>query len=143
VIINTRDLTGKGLDWAVAEAISLPMKSHDDVEWPDDAEWIAEHDGLINQYTEYHNHSSMNRRYDKTPFSPSVDWSQCGPLIGEFIEDMSIQPGNIWMAVAFGYFTYHRAESPQIAICRAVVAAKLGEIVAIPDGLCDAQEEAK
>lgn len=141
MIINTRDLSGKGLDWAVAEAIGLPMKSHHEVRYPDAVEWIAERDGTINHYVEDDNNNSMSRRYDKTPFSPSVDWLQCGPLIGNFIEHMSIQPGDLWMAVAFGHFTYHKAETPQIAICRAVVAAKLGETVAIPDGLCDAQED--
>ncbi|MDN0031249.1 phage protein NinX family protein [Serratia marcescens] len=125
MIINTCELTGKALDLAVAEAICLPMKSHDDVEWPDDVEWMAESSGLINHYEEYHNHSGMNRRYDKTPFSPSTNWGQCGPLIEKFHISFSGDESNYLFSA-----------------CRAIVALHLGDVVAIPDGLCEAQEKA-
>ena len=73
-------------------------------------------------------------------FSPTSNWSQCGPMIAEF---------GVWLSDDEGAFTasckphfdraIYDAETPQIAICRAVVAAKLGDEVDIPDELMESK----
>lgn len=69
-------------------------------------------------------------------YSPSTVWSDCCPLVC-YVEHVSLQPGKLWAAVACGVFQYHKAETPAIAICRAVVAARLGDEVDIPDELME------
>lgn len=70
-------------------------------------------------------------------YSPSTDWRDCSSLV-DYVEHVSLQPGKLWAAVACGVFQYHKAETPMVAICRAVVSAKLGDEVDIPDDLMEA-----
>ncbi len=63
------------------------------------------------------------------PFFPPpyvTDWAWCGPLIEKYGIDLHWQPddenGDRWMAYSFG-INGMLAETPQIAICVAVMAA--------------------
>lgn len=58
-------------------------------------------------------------------------------VLSHYVEHVSLQPGKLWAAVACGVFQYHKTETPMIAICRAVVSAKLGDEVEIPDELIE------
>ncbi|HHQ6628329.1 TPA: phage protein NinX family protein [Serratia fonticola] len=112
--VKTSELTGQALDWAVAKAICPPSFA-DNINPASGLSFWSE--GWLSNG------------------GPSTDWGRCGPLIAEYIEHMSIQPGDTWMAVAFGHFTYYKGPTPQIAICRAVVAYKLGDEIELPSEL--------
>lgn len=152
--VKTSELSGVQLD--VAVALALEMTGGD----------LRVRGG---NGCSYYNGSGL-----KT-FSPSTDWSQCGPLMTTyqiFIEpphdvhksmlDEKGNPKGCWET----YESWHASvstrvaerppreafegwyfpggpyraegETPQIAICRAVVAAKLGDEVDIPDELMEA-----
>lgn len=65
---------------------------------------------------------------------PDVEWSQGGPLIDKFHTDLHFD-GRAWWAQADtvkGNAIAVRHEHPLTAVCRAIVAAKLGDTVAVP-----------
>ena len=119
VNVKIADLTGAALDWAVAVAVgaeSIEIDKH----------------GLTADL------GSIKHCED---WSPSTDWSQGGPLIEQFGVD--IEKDHDWSAFCFVYAydtTIERAATmggpaPLIAVCRAIVAAKLGETVDVPEVL--------
>ncbi|CAM3637325.1 phage protein NinX family protein [Xenorhabdus thuongxuanensis] len=118
--IKTSALTGRALDWAVAMAIGAKPVAWEKrgkvLELPNRDYFVAA-DGYF--YT----------------FKPTTDWAQCGQLI-EAYKVKSEHSEHIWYAsckrrmLALG-------RTPQIAICRAVVAAQLGDEVEIPDELVE------
>jgi len=120
--IKTSELEGAALDWAVAKA----------QEWDDET--------LL----------ALARQYKKSwPFdnhTPSTDWSQCGPLIDRF--EVSLQNnreywhGVVHKGVNFSGMPMDQfnkllcgGESAKVAACRAIVAAKMGDTVDVPEGL--------
>ncbi|CDG21039.1 conserved protein of unknown function [Xenorhabdus poinarii G6] len=81
-----------------------------------------------------------------TEYSPSTDWEQCGQLIEKYIDDLTHMAfrGDHWVANCravlvddFSIFKTQTGDTPQIAICRAVVAAQSGDEVDIPDELLE------
>lgn len=74
----------------------------------------------------------------------SSDWSQCGPLIGLYKVSVT-ECSDSWIASIISqhdhdlYAGLENGGTPQIAICRAVVSAKLGDEVEIPDELMEAK----
>ncbi|PHM23284.1 phage protein NinX family protein [Xenorhabdus budapestensis] len=113
--IKTSELTGKALDWAVALAMGSEII-----------------------FTRY-------RRM--CIYSPSTDWAQCGKLIEEYEMDLAPVMGGTYCAglsITEGalctddYVSIDMyGDTPQIAICRAVVAAQLGAEVEVPDELVE------
>lgn len=109
--VKTADLTGPALDWAV---------------------WLADFGepgepcrraGLI--------WTAMNEYW-----SPSTDWSQGGPLIEKHGVELAppTSEGDWWGAAVWkakARFLLD-GENPLIAACRAIVAAKLGDMVSVP-----------
>lgn len=78
-------------------------------------------------------------------FSPTSNWSQCGPLIEQY--DMNVSAPffgcEAWANIqtgSFGGAKSWKGVTCQEAICRAVVAAKLGDEVDIPDELMEVGE---
>ncbi|HHQ6598100.1 TPA: phage protein NinX family protein [Serratia fonticola] len=142
MVINTKDLTGKHLDWAVAKALDIDM--------------------FINPFNEVM--KKQPEGIGPVRFEPSTNWGQCGPFIEQF--EISLQPPTTrhvnygdgkggwekiehWTAtVPVQHANQHnqklladlaipnigRATGPTslIAICRAIVDAKLGDIVTTP-----------
>jgi hypothetical protein len=125
--IKTADLTRYALDWAVAtceegEAISKEWHPH-----------FASYGGEL--------------RLRATPYSPSTDWNQGGPIIER--EKIEVTPptpkwcdeqaDNDWMAVSLpavrGEATLEVGPTPLIAAMRCYVASKLGDEVEIPEEL--------
>ena len=110
--IKTSELEGAALDWAVAEAVNgFEGLSH----------WSAVTYG---------------------GYSPSTDWSQGGPLIERFQIMTKSSASGTWIAYIpvpkkDGYLDWIKTsgQSPLIAACRAIVAAKLGDEVDVPEGL--------
>ncbi|BET97319.1 phage protein NinX family protein [Xenorhabdus taiwanensis] len=117
--IKTSKLTGQALDWAVALAQG----------WQ--------------KMADYNGYSTPNGVVLVSEYAPSWDWEVCGRLIEEFTMDLSCEietTGTIWSAKEYYYSNgWSYAETPQIAICRAVVSSKLGDEVDIPDELLEAK----
>lgn len=78
---------------------------------------------------------------DKENYRPSTNWCQCGPLIARHrIRLMPPYPGVSkhsdldvqWMARAEHSDDHIYGETPEIAICRAIVSAAFGDVYGIP-----------
>lgn len=144
--VKTADLIGPALDWAVAQVCVAEGSVSID---PQDAQsrlpyvtfdaagpWIwgagREQRGTVNKETgkPWVFHGPGGR------FEPSTDWGQGGPLIEEH------QIGLDWNGVdgtAMWWLATHQdiaapqiGDTPLIAACRAIVAAKLGDEVQVP-----------
>ncbi|PHM22989.1 phage protein NinX family protein [Xenorhabdus ehlersii] len=154
--IKTRELTGRALDWAVAVATNMDIyicgRSRD-AEYG----WIGNYNVTAaafkkpvitvspcgDVYIEFQAEVKL--------YSPSTDWAQCGELIekyemdlcpvmgGSYCAGLSITTGALCTDDYVSIDMY--GKTPQIAICRAVVAAKLGDEVEIPDELEGADNE--
>ena len=111
--IKTSELEGAALDWAVARSLGEHIGT--------DSEWCI---GVL--------------------YSPSINWSQCGPLIRDHIIMLQHTQGAVigdacgeWMATATYDDGVCLADTPLIAACRAIVAAKLGDEVEVPSVLVE------
>lgn len=117
VKMKTSELSGPALDLAVAEAVGVEL------------------------YNKHHE-EDLRILIDPgicTTWAPSSNWHQCGTLIERHEVDFHghLNGDRVYMArcreigdVWFG------GSSPLIAICRAIVAAKLGDEVEVPEELC-------
>ncbi|MEX0445199.1 phage protein NinX family protein [Xenorhabdus sp. SGI246] len=118
--IEISELKGMALNWAVAKAegLDVHLKDYSDVGqclcfWPDSESESVE-------------------------YSPSTDWEQCGSLIEKYqiyLFNEALPEGHAWSA---SYpesvpTDYGDGETPQIAVCRAVVNKKLDYVIDIPD----------
>ncbi|MDE9495675.1 DUF2591 domain-containing protein [Xenorhabdus bovienii] len=114
--IKTSELTGRALDWAVCLAIGGTVNADNTVVIPPNGVYCLLSNG-------------------SGDFTPSTDWSQCGELIEKY--KVKFEHGeHIWFASCKrGMLALGR--TPQIAICRAVVAARWGNEVDIPDELVE------
>jgi hypothetical protein len=131
--VKTAELSGVQLDYAVAMVTSTDVRI---ISPEGDDQWlISEPDNDESRYEGF------------ICYSPSTDWSQCGPLIES--HDLRIisagtegwQAGTRvnslgWNARYDDWF----GSTPMVAICRAVVASKLGDTVDIPDELMEVGE---
>ncbi|CDH06830.1 conserved hypothetical protein [Xenorhabdus bovienii str. oregonense] len=117
--IKTSELTGKALDWAVAKSIGLPA--------------------IVTPLTPFGNLIIEGMEED---YTPSTDWSQCGQLIEKHRVELNFNSvSKEWSAYIFNFeeleSVIEDGDTPQIAICRAVVAARWGNEVDIPDELVE------
>ena len=126
-MIKTRELEGATLDWAVAKVSGARLSI---IDMPSG----QPHIGL------------QGRTSDGWPdaYSPSSDWSQGGPLIEqhsiELMTNIGEQHGDHerWYAVVPTSASGSRGAmgpTPLVAAMRALVFAKLGEKIDLPDGL--------
>lgn len=122
--MKTSELSGAALDWAVAKAEGIELSN-----------------GCYNRLKVDGRMSAGQKML--TPYNPSTDWSQGGPIIeqeiisvshdtaGQTIEWAAWTPAPIRdEAEAFGY-----GPTPLIAAMRCYVASKLGDDVRIPEKL--------
>lgn len=119
VEVKTADLIGPALDWAVAKA----------------------------EDTKIDDSRGKELRIDvgagfQSPWMPSVNWHQGGPLIEKHgicvikYMDTVCDPCKPWTATMRDDDNYvDDCESPLIAACLAIVAAKLGDTVSVPKEL--------
>ena len=119
--IKTEDLDGIQLDYAAAVATGQQV----DFEADTGCLWFEERDVWF-------------------AWSPSTEWAQCGPMMDRFsiscYKSVDSVSGEVFHWVGVNELvTRHRrgliAHNPRVAICRAVVFAKLGHEVDIPDEL--------
>lgn len=110
--IKTSNLTGPALDWAVAKCM-----------WPD----------AIGNTIPWHK--------DGSDYSPTTNWAHGGPIIEreriglDFYEDKSYEGGGAWGAITNEGTVHALGPSPLIAAMRCYVAAKLGDVVDVPEEL--------
>lgn len=117
--VKTRELEGVALDWAVATAIDAGALFED---WGGPDPWV-----VLSDYN----------ALEWVPFAPSTDWSQGGTLI-EGLKVSVEWYGDIedWCADVMDPSYFHAyGRTPLIAACRAIVSAKLGEEVDVPEEL--------
>lgn len=128
--VKVADLSGAALDWAVAKGTDRrPMRETGDNAYP----WCCL--------------SSPESRANvlvgsPQGFSPSTNWSQGGPLIDEYDPEERRLPerdryAEVWLDRSGGDVTVGRGRGPNrlIAFCRALVDAKLGAEIEIPEEL--------
>lgn len=133
--VKTADLSGSALDWAVAKANGFAVQ--------------------VRPYAEFCNASTGHKvkvRYhrvwyefdgDLEEYSPSADWSQCGLLIDKYRPD--VQTNSDGQIAAYlnnsladpDPLVVGRGDTYLIAICRAIVAARLGDTVQVPAELVE------
>lgn len=134
--IKSCELTGAGLDWAVAKCEGLPIR-HNPMGFSmltkEGGYWIWDDFGPIGK-----------RRYELIgrQFSPSTHWSQGGLIIERerigVTTDVSDDLVRFWRAKAEDTGIAGRPQigpTPLIAAMRCYVASKLGEEVNIPEEL--------
>jgi len=121
--VKTAELSGPSLRWAVAQAEGLEVTIHPPA-------YGNGHRLAVNGKTE--------------AYRPDTDWGQGGPLLDRHCKSFGcVQDGRDGTWRAFGYGkgeafdpnrTMRLASGPSIlvAACRAIVAAKLGDTVAVP-----------
>jgi hypothetical protein len=119
--VKVSELNGPALDWAVGVAIGLELKVPDGFNKP---YWY------------------MGGELYCSNFQPSTEWIQGGPLIERYDPEERRLPerdryAEIWLDRSGGGAGVGRGvgETRLIAFCRALVNAKLGDGIEIPDEL--------
>jgi hypothetical protein len=111
VEVKTAELADAALDWAIAVVEGLPVRVP-------------------------MRHVVCNDEQDV--FAPSIYWDQGGPMTKYAVEISNTAEG-LWMAVVpsetGGELAIQYHNDLLVALCRAVVAAKLGDVVQVPKEL--------
>jgi len=119
--IKTAELSGRALDWAVANAVGGK---------------ILTLDGKVAAIRVGSSQFVVVLPGDASNYHPSTDWSQCGALIEaediefKWVSDATLEAHSYLHDPHYGYGLTH-----QEAACRLIVASKLGDEVDIPDEL--------
>ena len=114
--VKTSELTGVALDWAVAQATGANARIH-----------TFKGNGAVQVVFD------IDEPHLLATYSPTNSWNQCGPLVDKF---------NVWLS-GNGVVFHASCEphmndsikdgpSQKVAICRAVVTAKLGDEIELP-----------
>ena len=125
--IKTSALEGKQLDYAVGLAL-YPRSRISGDRFRIRAVVEGEEETIASVFM-------SDRHSITTEWKPSTDWGQGGPLIDRFCPLFTLCKGMVRAEVLQGHAL---GETYLIAACRAMVAAKLGEQVEIPDELVEA-----
>lgn len=125
VSVETFDLLPPALDWAVAIA-------------------EGKHSPFLKELPEYSGKLMVCERLSDGSgwgFSPSTNWSQGGPLTEKYRMLFLRSGKDGYSAYLDGHRPafYRDGETLLIAACRAIVAAKLGNIVQVPAELCESK----
>lgn len=140
--VKVSELSWAALDWAVADAI----------EWKEPIFGV----GLI-RYINEDRYLMMDAPDPDEPddttklhhfnhyehWSPSRIWGQCGPLIDKLHVDMCCLPGGKrYSRIEGGGRALQYGDTPLIAACRAIVAAKFGDEIEVPAELMEQSDAA-
>lgn len=129
VTMNTAELVGNALDWAVAQAIGKDV-----------AVSRQYADGGRRVVVWYHH---GRNGIDGRSYCPSEHWSDGGPLLKEYaigFVGIATQSGGAWRAFSSPEDKSYEGIGPDhlVAACRLVVGAELGETVEVPEQLVQA-----
>ena len=134
MIVETKNLTGPALDWAVAKCEQKPLVFRGR-KWPTDGTATVE-------YAPWAVHPVVNGSGQfvaslcNSTYSPSTDWNQGGPIIER--EDIAMWPdqeGGWFASTDQGKSMDYHGETALIAAMRCYVASKLGDTVDISEEL--------
>lgn len=132
VEVKTSELIGPALDWAVAKAIGYQV-----VEVPPDfhgnnAGEVLAPAGLIESGYRWPNVG----RVHPAAFCKnwSVDWEHGGPLFDLYCSALNKSESGWW---ALAGKRIGEGETAMVAICRAIVATKFGEVAQVPAELVE------
>jgi len=141
--VKTSELTGKALNWAVAQceltAGRLTMDSEDhDSGLPYLSQGYLFGPGIVQIGT--HNKATGKAWVLHGPscgeYRPSTDWGFGGPIIEREIDMLVKQDSGLWLAsVPDPKMPFVLGPAPLIAAMRCYVASKLGDEMEIPDEL--------
>jgi hypothetical protein len=115
--MKTSELTGAALDWAVAKAEGIELSN-----------------GCYNRLLIDGRMSAGQKML--TPYNPSADWAQGGPIIERDIAKVERFSDALWEATAYTKDAQDIVQSgptPLIAAMRCYVASKLGDEVEVPE----------
>lgn len=129
-IVNTAELTGEALNWAVGKADGRALQI---------------------QPAQY---GIPARVFEEAPsglvrYRPIVEWMQCGPLLEKYAIGLCGDSSEAWRAYTVPEDVEYRGVSPDMrtAICRAVVSTVSGPAVDVPEALlcptCNLRKHAK
>lgn len=143
VEVKTQDLSGAALDWAVHTSFF----GNDGPDW----DVVGGVFGTVSLRDVRVGMDGIGQEDVFHPYQPSTDWAQGGPLIEKFgIKLERMRNGYSWYAgrpiEGIGWNRMYEefdsevdgdpTANPLIAACRAIVAAKLGDVVSVPKELC-------
>lgn len=111
VDVKTSELIFGALDWVVAKVVGETLTGDSAINYPI----------LIGAGTD----GDLQR-----PFSPSTSWDDVGPLIEKYRISIDYNDAR-WAASTRGWLMAEYGMTPLIAVCRAIVAAKFGDVVTI------------
>lgn len=136
--VKTSELTGYALDWAVAKANGyecgrLQGKNGTfGCNAPGGVQYVI---GILRV-------SSLAEELNARFWRPSTDWAQGGPLLDSMvigvIHNSRIRPHPFdkgYQAMASHFIGPSEGHTILIAACRAIVAAKMGDVVHVPEEL--------
>jgi hypothetical protein len=123
--IQTADLTGAALDWAVMVCVKGEKTRH---EFEDGKLYLVVSRELVGHCQDI-----------SQPFMPSTRWQEGGPLIGKYMIAFACFPEDevkpVWAYCCSGKGEEY-GPTHLIAACRAIVASKFGDTVSVPKELC-------
>lgn len=117
--VKTSELAGSALDWAVAKVEG------------------KKYDPTFMAISGHHQPGVWSTKYHAN-YRPSTRWDECGDLIGKHLVIITYHNAPDRTPLATTHATHPAFESGQTvleAICRAVVAAKIGDTVQVPKEL--------
>lgn len=134
--LGAQTLKGAALDWAVAQVEGLQV----DIVVPPVVDERNQPAVLLNKARWMSGHEPAQI------YSPSTDWSQGGPLIDRFKVSVVGEDREHTRFLAMAFFDGATFDScykahgstPLEAVCRAIVRAKLGDVVQVPAKLVTA-----
>lgn len=124
--VKTADLVGEALGWAVGKAEGLNL------------ELVPPQYG--NPWRVFARYQSQAIEHTKR-YNPWEDWALGGELIEKYAAMVRGFPNQMYQTLAIarvrisGALAWRSGKTPLIALCRAIVAAKLGDTVQAPKEL--------
>ena len=121
--VKTAELEGSALDWAVAQVEGRATRIY-----------------LCPVMDEYKVAATVPGGDLQSAWMPSIDWAQGGPLIDKYNIDFTVEAKGRYLAELCcdsgePLTTPVIGSTHLIAACRAIVAAKLGDVVSVPTEL--------
>lgn len=124
--VQTSELTGEPLAWSVAKAEGLTVFIAD-----------PQYGNPYRVMVHFKRDGKLLPQQDR--FKPQTDWSQGGPLIAQHQINLEWDGSDgvafWWQATHQDIVAFQMGDTPLVAACRAIVAAKLGDTVQVPKEL--------
>lgn len=143
VKVKTSELSGKALDWAVGQidrdlsGLKWSYNSSDGLVFAIETTGDMSTTGPVYFLSNGIHTLAVAKAcevYGVKPYSPSTNWSQCGPLIDKYIEAFMVS-GDDKVAVSKHGKYCMIGHDFMTSSCRTIVVNKLGDEVEIPEEL--------